>query len=198
MPVVPAPPEEEIPRIEMALVPEVSIDTPGVNLTISEKSRMPFWSRASCVSAVMLIGTLLMFSSRRVAVTTISSSAQAGAGALVAAGATVSDGFASLATAAAARLLAHTRVPKNNKEGRTGPVIDFEGVAGIKSPQFLYGQITLITPTVAPRYSLRNTRVPTVYVCKASAAGRICGPAAADVASCRHRPSPAARLYLLR
>jgi len=28
-PVVPAPPEEEMPRIEMALVPESSIVTPG-------------------------------------------------------------------------------------------------------------------------------------------------------------------------
>ncbi len=42
MPVVPAPPEEEMPRIEIAFVPEVSIETPGVKRTISEKSRMPF------------------------------------------------------------------------------------------------------------------------------------------------------------
>ena len=66
----------------------------------------------------MLIGTLLMLSSRRVAVTTISSSAPAGAGALVAAGATVSVGLASLAAATtAASMLAHTSVPKNNKRG---------------------------------------------------------------------------------
>jgi len=42
MPVVPAPPEEEMPRIEMAFVPEVSIDTPGVKRTISVKSLIPF------------------------------------------------------------------------------------------------------------------------------------------------------------
>jgi len=85
MPVVPAPPEEEMPRIEIAFVPEVSKFTPGVNRTISEKSLMPFWSSASWVSAVMLIGTLLMLSSRRVAVTTISSSAPAAASAASAA-----------------------------------------------------------------------------------------------------------------
>ena len=75
----------------------------------------------------MLIGTLLMLSSRRVAVTTISSSAPAGAGAPVAAGATVSDGFASFATAAAAAsMLEHINVPKNNKEACARPVIAFE------------------------------------------------------------------------
>src|SRR5579859_5674652 len=75
MPVVPAPPEDEIPRIVIAFVPEVSICTPGVKRTISEKSRIPFWSRSSWLIAVTLIGTLLMDSSRRVAVTTISASA---------------------------------------------------------------------------------------------------------------------------
>ena len=99
---------------------------------------MPFWSSASWVSAVMLIGTLLMLSSRRVAVTTISSSAApAGAGALVAAGA-VSVGFASLAAATTAPSRhAHIRVPKNNNEGRAGLVIAFERVAGIISPRIV-------------------------------------------------------------
>jgi hypothetical protein len=41
---------------------------------------MPFWSSMSWLNAVTLIGTLLMFSSRRVAVTTISSRAPAAAG----------------------------------------------------------------------------------------------------------------------
>src|ERR1700730_11634566 len=84
MPVVPAPPEEEMPRIEIALVPVVSIDTPGVNRTTSWKSLIPFWSIISWLNAVTLIGTRLMLSSRRVAVTTISSRllpAAAGSGA---------------------------------------------------------------------------------------------------------------------
>jgi len=42
MPVVPAPAEEEMPRIEIWLVPEVSMDTPGVKRTSSVMSRMPF------------------------------------------------------------------------------------------------------------------------------------------------------------
>src|SRR4029077_11037845 len=74
MPVVPAPPEEEMPRIEMALVPELSMLTPGVKRTMSWKSLMPLLSISSCVSAVTLIGTLLRDSSRRVAVTTTSCS----------------------------------------------------------------------------------------------------------------------------
>src|ERR1700687_3951330 len=41
MPVVPAPAEEEMPRIEIALVPELSIDTPGVKRAMSWKSLMP-------------------------------------------------------------------------------------------------------------------------------------------------------------
>ena len=52
-----------------------SIATPGVKRTTSEKSLMPFWSMASWVMAVTLIGTRLMLSSWRVAVTTISSRA---------------------------------------------------------------------------------------------------------------------------
>src|ERR1700734_982932 len=72
MPVVPAPAEEEMPRIEMALVPELSMLTPGVKRAMSWKSLMPRSSIASCVSAVTLIGTLLKDSSWRVAVTTIS------------------------------------------------------------------------------------------------------------------------------
>jgi len=49
MPVVPAPPDEEIPRMEIALVPEVSMDTPGVKRTISVKSLMPLVSIVSWV-----------------------------------------------------------------------------------------------------------------------------------------------------
>jgi hypothetical protein len=73
MPVVPAPAEEEMPRIEIALV-ELSIDTPGVKRAMSWKSLMPRASMASWVSAVTLIGTLLRASSWRVAVTTTSCS----------------------------------------------------------------------------------------------------------------------------
>ena len=72
MPVVPAPAEEEMPRIEMALVPEVSMLTPGVKRTMSWKSLMPLRSMSSWVSAVTLMGTLLRASSWRVAVTTTS------------------------------------------------------------------------------------------------------------------------------
>src|SRR5262249_23578047 len=74
MPVVPAPADEEIPRIEIALVPELSMVTPGVKRTMSLMSLMPRRSIASWVSAVTLIGTLLSSSSRRVAVTTTSCS----------------------------------------------------------------------------------------------------------------------------
>src|SRR5262249_44807106 len=74
MPVVPAPAEEEIPRIEIALVPELSMVTPGVKRTMSLMSLMPRRSIASWVSAVTLIGTLLSSSSRRVAATTTSCS----------------------------------------------------------------------------------------------------------------------------
>src|SRR5882762_6847768 len=72
MPVVPAPPVPEMPRMDMLLVPELSKFTPGVKRATSEKSLMPRLSRLSCVSAVTLIGTLLRLSSRRVAVTVIS------------------------------------------------------------------------------------------------------------------------------
>src|SRR2546430_1097328 len=72
MPVVPAPPVPEMPRMEMLLVPELSKFTPGVKRATSEKSLMPRLSRLSCVRAVTLIGTLLRLSSRRVAVTVIS------------------------------------------------------------------------------------------------------------------------------
>ena len=61
-----------MPRIEIALVPELSIDTPGVKRAMSWKSLMPRASIASWVSAVTLIGTLLKASSCRVAVTTTS------------------------------------------------------------------------------------------------------------------------------
>src|SRR5580704_13167457 len=72
MPVVPAHAEDEMPRIEIALVPELSIETPGVKRAMSWKSLMPRASIASWLSAVTLIGTLLSASSWRVAVTTIS------------------------------------------------------------------------------------------------------------------------------
>ena len=81
MPVVPAPPVPEIPRIEMLLVPELSKFTPGVKRATSEKSLMPRRSRLSCVSAVTLIGTLDRLSSRRVAVTVTSCSGPAVSGA---------------------------------------------------------------------------------------------------------------------
>src|ERR1700683_364556 len=138
MPVVPAPADEEIPRIEIAFGPEVSMETPGVKRTISWKSLMPFLSIVSSLMAVMLMGTLLMLSSRRVAVTTISSSAPE------AAGVPVSDAFASFACAAAARAkLAPPKVPKNNKYRKTGAVIAFESVVRIMVPaDLLYGQIT--------------------------------------------------------
>ena len=61
-----------MPRMEIALVPELSIVTPGVKRATSWKSLMPSWSIDSCVSAVTLIGTLLSASSWRVAVTTTS------------------------------------------------------------------------------------------------------------------------------
>jgi hypothetical protein len=41
MPVVPAPPVPEMPRMEMLLVPELSKFTPGVKRATSEKSLMP-------------------------------------------------------------------------------------------------------------------------------------------------------------
>src|SRR5580658_5735318 len=141
MPVVPAPADEEIPRIEIALVPEVSMETPGVKRTISWKSLMPFLSIVSSLMAVMLMGTLLMLSSRRVAVTTISSSAPE------AAGVPESDAFASVALAGAARAKpVPTRVPKNNRYRQTGAVIAFESVLRIMIPaDLLYGQITRLS-----------------------------------------------------
>ena len=77
MPVVPAPPVPEMPRMEMLLVPELSKFTPGVKRATSEKSLMPRSSSASWVSAVTLIGTLERLSSRRVAVTVTSARAAA-------------------------------------------------------------------------------------------------------------------------
>src|SRR3984957_3759475 len=66
-----------MPRMAIWLVWLVSNATPGVNRAMSAKSSMPFWLSVSWLKAVMLIGTLLMFSSRRGAVTTISSTAPA-------------------------------------------------------------------------------------------------------------------------
>ena len=67
-----------MPRIEMALVAELSIDTPGVKRATSRKSLMPLSSISAWVSAVTETGTLLRDSSRRVAVTTISCSGCSG------------------------------------------------------------------------------------------------------------------------
>src|SRR5580658_3449008 len=133
MPVVPAPPEEEMPRIEIALVPEVSIDTPGVKRTISEKSRMPFWSSASWVSAVMLMGTLLMFSSRRVAVTTISSSPPL-TGALAV---SAEEAAGSAAASEAARTEAPQLMQKNNNWRAAGRANGCEWLAAIGSPSLV-------------------------------------------------------------
>src|SRR5882757_3613729 len=80
MPVVPEPPEEEMPRIEIELlpVPAASIVTPGVKRATSVKSLMPFWSMVSWVNALTLTGTLLSAASCRVAVMTISCKGPAG------------------------------------------------------------------------------------------------------------------------
>src|SRR6202041_989240 len=98
-----------MPRIEIWLVWLESKATPGVNRTMSEKSLMPFWSIASWLMAVMLIGTRLMLSSRRVAVTTISSRptvvAASGGGAL---------GWVAPAKAAAQAPVVTISVRKNN------------------------------------------------------------------------------------
>jgi len=74
MPVVPAPPLEAMPRMEILLVPALSMFTPGEKRATSWKSLTPRISIASCVSAVTLRGTLLKLSSWRVAVTVISCS----------------------------------------------------------------------------------------------------------------------------
>ena len=88
-----------MPRIEMALVPELSIETPGVKRAMSWKSLIPRMSMSSWVSAVTLIGTLLSASSWRVAVTTTSCSSACSA-LSVAAGAAVAP--AALAASACA------------------------------------------------------------------------------------------------
>ena len=87
MPVVPAPPVEAMPRIAMLLVPVLSMLIPGVKRATSRMSLMPRTSIASWVKAVTLKGTLERLSSWRVAVTTISCSGPASAGASAAAGA---------------------------------------------------------------------------------------------------------------
>src|SRR6516225_701295 len=74
MPVVPDPAVDSIPRTEMLWLDESKV-TPGVNLATSEKFLMPCTSILAAVKALTLTGTLLRFSSLRVAVTTISPTA---------------------------------------------------------------------------------------------------------------------------
>src|SRR5580698_96237 len=100
MPVVPEPPEEEMPRMEILSVPAVSTLMPGVKRARSPMSLMQRASMSSADMAVMLIGTLLRDCSRRVAVTTTScnpgvSAAPASAGAA----APAAPGSASVASA---------------------------------------------------------------------------------------------------
>lgn len=81
MPVVPAPPLDAMPRMAMLWVPEVSILMPGMKrarFSMSLIPRMSIWDRDI---AEMLIGTLLINSARRVAVTTISLNCGAALGA---------------------------------------------------------------------------------------------------------------------
>jgi hypothetical protein len=108
------------------LVPDVSIDTPGVKRTSSVMSRMPFSSRVSWLRAVMLIGTLLMLSSRRVAVTTISCSALDEAPVSLL-------GVASLAQAVVSGVL-DRMLQKSNNERQIGAASSRERMAGIVSP----------------------------------------------------------------
>jgi hypothetical protein len=68
------PPLEDSPRSSNSVWPGPLdfIETPGTSPTKEATLVMPRSSSCGPLSAVMLIGTLLMFSSRRVAVTTIS------------------------------------------------------------------------------------------------------------------------------
>src|ERR1700722_6492750 len=113
-----------MPRMAIWLVWLVSNATPGVNRAMSAKSSMPFWLSVSWLKAVMLIGTLLMFSSRRVAVTTISSRPPAAA---------VSVVFASPAPAkgAAQTPVVTRRVRNSNRCAETRWVNGFEEVVCI-------------------------------------------------------------------
>src|SRR5271169_3072346 len=105
---------------------------------------------ASWLMAVMLIGTRLMLSSRRVAVTTISSS-PAGAAAVSVSAA------ASLARAVlAAQVPAHTiRVRKNNTCQETRRIAGLAYVADMVSPKIIIWPDNS-KPTVTPRKNGRN------------------------------------------
>src|SRR6202167_4558086 len=91
---------------------------------MSPKSSMPFWLSASWLNAVMLIGTLLMFSSRRVAVTTISSRAPEAAVSVVVASFAPAKGAAQAAAVT-------IRVRNSNRCAETRWLNGFEEVAGI-------------------------------------------------------------------
>ena len=60
--------------MEMLFVPEVSMVSPGVKRAMPWMSLMPLVSMSAALMAVMLMGTLLALSSRRVAVTVTSCS----------------------------------------------------------------------------------------------------------------------------
>src|SRR5882672_7320706 len=83
MPVVAAPAFEEMPRIEISEDSELLLLAlrtkliPGVRREMSSIVRVPCTSIVACEKAVMLIGTFCNDSSRRYAVTTISSRASA-------------------------------------------------------------------------------------------------------------------------
>ncbi len=72
MPVVPAPPFAAMPWMAMLWVPALSMCTPGMKPARSSMSLMPRIAICDLDIAEMLIGTLLIGSARRVAVTMIS------------------------------------------------------------------------------------------------------------------------------
>ncbi len=121
--------------MEMAFVPEVSMLTPGVNRTMSWKSRIPRSSSASWLNAVMDSGTRLMLSSRRVAVTVISCSALPPA---------ALSSFSAAASAACARPLriaapmtTPASEPESNRVLKTGRASGMEWIFGIVSPRYM-------------------------------------------------------------
>ena len=124
-----------MPRIEMALVPEVSMLTPGVKRTRSWKSLMPLLIHAmSWVSAVTLMGTLLRDSSCRVAVTTISSRPPEAAGAAAALPVSARIGLGGHGAAGAQGADAQDEGEKQQLDGRNSAGSGFERMAGITSP----------------------------------------------------------------
>ena len=121
MPVVPEPPDEEMPRIDMLLVPLVSMFTPGVYLATSVKSFTPLRSSVSCENALTLTGTLLSSSLWRVAVMTISCSeppASGAASADAAAGAAASAAAGGAGAASWARAACSSRPPPMSARNR--------------------------------------------------------------------------------